>query len=94
MKNITKLKIWPTLEKEGFKIKEIRTGNVCFGKGAILQPDFKAGFPFIEIRPLLNGHWQIVAEYSDHGEGREGSPLVISTEFPIMLKEFKEFINK
>lgn len=91
MKDITKLKIWPTLEKEGFKLREHRTGNVCFGKGAVLQPNW--GFPFIEIRPLLNGHWQIVAEYSTHGKGREGSPSVISAEFPNMMKEFKEFLT-
>ena len=94
MKDIRKLKLWATLEKEGFKLKEFRTGNICFGRGALLQPDYKAGFPFIEIRPLLNGHWQIVAEYPDHGRGKEGIPNDILKEFPEIMKEFKEFINQ
>jgi hypothetical protein len=93
MKDITKLKIWPILEKEGFKLKEFRTGSICFGRGAILQPNYKEGFPFMEIRPLLNGHWQVIAEYSDHGKGYEGSPSVISTEFPDIMKEFKELLT-
>ena len=94
MKDIKKLKLWPILEKEGFKIKEFKTGSVCFGRGALLQPDYKAGFPFIEIRPLLNGHWQIVAEYPDHGESAEGHPHVITKEFHVIMEEFKKYINK
>jgi hypothetical protein len=94
MKNIQKLKIWPLLEKEGFKIKEIRTGNICFGKGAILQPDFKTGFPFIEIQPLLNGRWRLSVEYKDGGSSWETTPGDIAKILPNELEIFKQVINQ
>jgi hypothetical protein len=90
MKDIQKIKIWPLLEKEGFRLKEYRTGKKCFGRGAILQPNYKAGFPFIEIKPLLNGHWSMSMEFDDNGRAVEGSPVMILKEFPKYMDEFKK----
>lgn len=90
MKDITKLKFWPLLEKEGFQLKEFRTNGKSFGRGAILMPDYKKGFPYMEIKPLLNGHWNLHVDYFNSASDEEGSPSIIGKALEQRLIEFKE----
>jgi hypothetical protein len=94
VKDITKLKIWPVLEKEHFKIKVIRVGDVIFGKGAILLPDYKKGFPFVEISPLINGHWRLLFDYGVSSISWEGSPFEIERNFKSEIENFKNYQNE
>jgi len=93
MKDIRKLKLWIHLEQEGFKTKEFRNGGVCFGRGAILFLDPKADFPIMEIKPLLNGHWQLTADYGHKSSSWEGHPFQIAKEFENEIINFKARVN-
>jgi len=94
VKDITKLKIWKTLECEGFKLKDYKTGNVTFGRGAILCPDEKRGFPFMEIQPLLTGQWHFKVDYFDKSTEWCTNPHNIQKMLGKELEEFKKFLNQ
>lgn len=92
MKDIRSLKLWPILQQEGFTIKEYRSNNILYGRGAILLPDYKAGFPYIEIQPLNNGRWKITADYFSHSSSQESTPADIQRNIlPKYLQEFKAY---
>lgn len=90
MKDIRKLKMWPLLEKEGFKTKEHRSGNVSFGRGAIFQFNYKDDFPVVEIKPLLNGHWQLSIEQENKSSKWEDSPTALFNHFQREFSKIKQ----
>jgi hypothetical protein len=89
MKDIQKLKLWPLLEKEGFTLKEYRMGGILYGRGAILMPDMKTGFPFIEIKPIPNGRWKLTVDLYNTADSIEDTPFEIGKILPEKLLKFR-----
>jgi hypothetical protein len=93
MKDIRKLKLWASLEKEGFQIKEIKLNGILYGRGAILMPDINTGFPFIEITPLSNGRWRLTVDLYKTADSIEDNPMKIGKILPEKLELFKKSLS-
>ena len=89
MKDITKLKIWPTLKEEGFIQKDFRFNGILFGRGAILSPNINKE-PKIEIEPLLNGRWQLTINGETSGVSWEKNAYELAKMLPKKIAKFKE----
>ena len=93
MKDIRKLKIWPLLKEEGFHLWEYRTGGICFGRGALLQPGRLETSPFMEIKPLIDGHWRLTVDFFSHTSSWEKSASDIGRILPEQIENFKQTLN-
>jgi len=92
MKDITRIKIWPLLQKEGFLPKEYRFNNIKFGRGATLVPHINQ-FPKIEIEPLTNGKWKLTIDRENSGTVWEKNAYELSKMLPKKIEKFKSLTN-
>lgn len=92
MKDITKLKIWPTLKEEGFQPKDYRFNGILFGRGAILSPNINKE-PKIEIEPLSNGRWALTINGDNSGTTWEKNAYELAKMLPKKIEKFKTQIN-
>jgi hypothetical protein len=92
MKDITRIKIWPLLQKEGFLLKEYRFNGIKFGRGAILAPNINQP-PKIEIEPLTNGKWKLTVDGETSGTVWEKNAYELSKMLPKKIEKFKTHLN-